>query len=155
MVKVWLHSTGDASPLHPNAAAALGAPALAALLLRQIRPVFSVVAPWERGASSVSVRRQTFTTGNDTIQRRDRDRPHPATFPPRLPEQCLHLRGLSGIAVAMDPFTGLGSTAIACARLGIDFIGADIDETYLTEAVARTRAAVAISSWPTPGPAAA
>ena len=42
----------------------------------------------------------------------------------------------------MDPFAGLGSTAIACARLGINFIGADIDEAYLTEAVMRTRVAV-------------
>ncbi len=37
----------------------------------------------------------------------------------------------------MDPFSGLGSTAVACARLGVDFVGADIDETYLDEAVAR------------------
>jgi len=36
---------------------------LAALLLAQILPVFSVVAPCHRGASPVSVRRQTFTTG--------------------------------------------------------------------------------------------
>jgi hypothetical protein len=50
VVKVWLHSTGDASPL-------------TALLLRQILPVFSVVAPCQRGASPVSVRRKTFTTG--------------------------------------------------------------------------------------------
>jgi site-specific DNA-methyltransferase (adenine-specific) len=41
----------------------------------------------------------------------------------------------------MDPFTGLGSTAVACAKLGINFIGADIDETYLEAAVARTREA--------------
>ena len=38
----------------------------------------------------------------------------------------------------MDPFTGLGSTAVACARLGVNFIGSDIDETYLKEAVQRT-----------------
>jgi hypothetical protein len=50
VVKVWLHSTGDASPP-------------AALLLAQILPVFSVVAPCRRGASPVSVRRRTFTTG--------------------------------------------------------------------------------------------
>jgi hypothetical protein len=35
----------------------------AALLLAQILSVFSVVAPCRRGASPVSVRRQTFTTG--------------------------------------------------------------------------------------------
>ena len=39
----------------------------------------------------------------------------------------------------MDPFVGLGSTAVACARLGVGFVGSDLDETYLTEAVERTR----------------
>ena len=39
----------------------------------------------------------------------------------------------------MDPFTGLGSTAVACARLGVNFVGSDIDEMYLTEAVERMR----------------
>lgn len=43
----------------------------------------------------------------------------------------------------MDPFTGLGSTAVACARLGVEFVGAEIDETYLKEAVARTTNVVA------------
>jgi len=32
---------------------------------------------------------------DETIQRRDRDRPHPATFPSRLPEQCLRLHASS------------------------------------------------------------
>jgi hypothetical protein len=38
VVKLQLHSTSDASSRHPNAAAALGVPALAALLLAQILP---------------------------------------------------------------------------------------------------------------------
>ena len=42
----------------------------------------------------------------------------------------------------MDPFVGLGSTAVACARLGVSFVGSDIDETYLSYAVSRTREAV-------------
>jgi DNA modification methylase len=42
----------------------------------------------------------------------------------------------------MDPFNGLGSTAVACARLGVDeFIGCDIDEQYLAEAVTRLESA--------------
>jgi site-specific DNA-methyltransferase (adenine-specific) len=99
----------------------------------------SNVARWRGAAEGVRCRGNTWFIPYETIQRRDRDRPHPATFPSKLPEQCLRLHGLNRIQVAMDPFTGLGSTAVACARLGVNFIGADIDEAYLEEAFARTR----------------
>jgi site-specific DNA-methyltransferase (adenine-specific) len=92
---------------------------------------------WRAGAEGIRCRGNTWFIPYETIQRRDRDRPHPATFPSKLPEQCLRLHGVSRIEVAMDPFCGLGSTAAACARLGVDFIGADIDEAYLDEAIAR------------------
>ena len=42
----------------------------------------------------------------------------------------------------MDPFSGLGSTAVACARLNVNFIGAEIDEAYMAQAIPRTKAAV-------------
>jgi site-specific DNA-methyltransferase (adenine-specific) len=102
----------------------------------------SNIGRWRGAADGVRCRGNTWFIPYETIQRRDRDRPHPATFPTKLPEQCLRLHGVSRVRVAMDPFRGLGSTAVACARLGIEFMGAEIDETYLTEAVARTRAAV-------------
>jgi site-specific DNA-methyltransferase (adenine-specific) len=102
----------------------------------------SNIGRWRRAADGIRCRGNAWFIPYETIQRRDRDRPHPATFPSKLPEQCLRLHGVSKVAVAMDPFVGLGSTAIACARLGIDFIGADIDETYLKQAVDRTRDAV-------------
>jgi site-specific DNA-methyltransferase (adenine-specific) len=98
----------------------------------------SNIGRWRAAADGVRCRGNTWFIPYETIQRRDRDRPHPATFPARLPEQCLKLHGLSRIETAMDPFTGLGSTAVACARLGVNFIGSDIDETYLKEAVQRT-----------------
>jgi hypothetical protein len=50
-MEMALHSTGDAS-------------CLTALLLRQIFPIFSVVAPCQAGASPVSVRRAIFITGS-------------------------------------------------------------------------------------------
>ena len=101
----------------------------------------SNVTRWRAAADGVRCRGNTWFIPYETIQRRDRDRPHPATFPSRLPEQCIRLHGLAGIETVMDPFTGLGSTAVACARLGVNFVGADIDETYLDEAAERTAAA--------------
>jgi site-specific DNA-methyltransferase (adenine-specific) len=51
----------------------------------------------------------------------------------------LKLHCLDRINLAVDPFLGLGSSAVACAKLGINFAGIEIDEHYLKEAVARTR----------------
>ncbi len=101
----------------------------------------SNIGRWHAAVDGIRCRGNTWFIPYETIQRRDRDRPHPATFPSQLPEQCLRLHGVKRIEVAMDPFTGLGSTAVACARLGLSFVGSDIDATYLKEAVARTRAA--------------
>ena len=108
---------------------------------------------WQGARSGVRCRGNTWFIPYETIQRRDRDRPHPATFPTRLPEQCLKLHGVSRIRTAMDPFTGLGSTAIACRRLGIDFVGSDIDELYLKEAVERTQAVATEQALPGRGTA--
>jgi site-specific DNA-methyltransferase (adenine-specific) len=113
----------------------------------------SNIGRWRSAAEGVRCRGNTWFIPYETIQRRDRDRPHPATFPSRLPEQCLKLHGLSRIQLALDPFTGLGGTAVACARLGLNFEGADIDETYLKEAVERTRAAIAEPALPARGTA--
>ena len=75
-------------------------------------------------------------------QSRDKDRPHPATFPPKLPEMCLRLHGLERARLVADPFLGLGSTAVACAELGVSFIGIEMDEGYLQQAIERTRDAL-------------
>lgn len=101
----------------------------------------SNVTRWKAGNEGVRCRGNTWFIPYETIQRRDRDRPHPASFPSKLPEQCLRLHGLGRISLAMDPFMGLGSTAVACARLGIDVVGVDLDERYLELAVERTAAA--------------
>ena len=102
----------------------------------------SNVARWRAGAGNRRCRGNTWFIPYETIQSRDKDRPHPATFPPRLPEYCLKLHGLSRVKLAMDPFMGLGSSAVAAAQLGVDFIGVEIDAHYLAEAVGRVRAAV-------------
>jgi site-specific DNA-methyltransferase (adenine-specific) len=101
----------------------------------------SNIARWRNAAEGVRCRGNTWFIPYETIQRRDRDRPHPATFPSRLPEQCLRLHGVERLGLVMDPFTGLGSTAVACARLGVNFLGTDLDEAYIAEAVERAKAA--------------
>ncbi len=102
----------------------------------------SNVGRWRTAASGVRCRGNTWFIPYDTIQSREKERPHPATFPPRLPEMCLRLHGLDRLAVVADPFMGLGSTAVACAQLGISFVGIEMDEGYLGEAIERTRGAL-------------
>ncbi|MGZ4946904.1 MAG: DNA-methyltransferase, partial [Halobacteriota archaeon] len=58
-------------------------------------------------------------------------RPHPTTFPERLPEMCIKLQGIGARGVVLDPFMGIGSTALACVELGVQFIGFDIDSSYV------------------------
>jgi site-specific DNA-methyltransferase (adenine-specific) len=103
----------------------------------------SNVKRWRAAAQDVRCRGNAWFMPYETIKSRERDRPHPATFPSRLPEQCLLLHGVERVQLVLDPFLGLGSTAVACARLGLNFVGIEVDEVYLAEAVARTKAAMA------------
>lgn len=101
----------------------------------------SNVKRWQSASGGVRCRGNTWFIPYDTIQSRDKDRPHPATFPPKLPEMCVRLHGLSRVQTVADPFLGLGSSAVACAQLGLNFVGIEMDEHYLKEAIARTRSA--------------
>jgi site-specific DNA-methyltransferase (adenine-specific) len=103
----------------------------------------SNVTRWRAGAGNVRCRGNAWFIPYETIQSRDTDRPHPATFPPKLADYCFRLQGTGRIRLAMDPFLGLGSSAVAAASLGLDFIGVEIDPHYLKEAIARTRSAIA------------
>jgi len=105
----------------------------------------SNVSRWRGAADDLRCRGNTWFIPYDTIQSRDKERPHPATFPPRLPEMCLRLHGVDRIRTVADPFLGLGSTAVACAQLGLNFVGIEMDEGYLNEAVERVKA-----QFPTP-----
>jgi site-specific DNA-methyltransferase (adenine-specific) len=102
----------------------------------------SNVGRWRAAAGGRRCRGNTWFIPYETIQSREKDRPHPATFPSRLPEYCLRLHGAAAVTTVADPFLGLGSTTVACARMGVGAIGVELDEHYLKEAIARTRAAV-------------
>ncbi len=83
-------------------------------------------------------RGNTWYVPYETIQVRDRDRPHPATFPVRLAENCLRIHGLKPADLVLDPFLGLGSSAVAAQNCGVKrFVGFDIDLAYLQVAQER------------------
>ena len=102
----------------------------------------SNVTRWQKAGSGLRCRGNTWFIPYDTIQSRDKERPHPATFPPRLPAYCLRLHGQKRLRLVADPFLGLGSSAVACANLGVSFIGVELDAHYLAEAVKRAEAAL-------------
>jgi site-specific DNA-methyltransferase (adenine-specific) len=99
----------------------------------------SNIKRWAAAGEGVRCRGNTWFIPYETIQSRDRDRPHPASFPPKVPDQCLKLHGLDRAGTVLDPFLGLGATALAAARLGLDFVGIEMDAHYLREAVDRVR----------------
>ena len=96
----------------------------------------SNIARWShtRG-SDLRCRGNTWFIPYETIQSRAKERPHPATFPVRLAEWCIKLHGLSRVQTVLDPFLGIGNSAVAAQRCGVKhFIGFEIDENYLREA---------------------
>jgi len=97
----------------------------------------SNVSRWKTASGGLRCRGNTWYLPYDTIQHRSNDRPHPASFPVGLPERCLRLHGLERCRLALDPFSGIGSTAVACLRLQVDFAGFEIDEEYNRVALTR------------------
>jgi site-specific DNA-methyltransferase (adenine-specific) len=99
----------------------------------------SNIARWShtRG-SDLRCRGNTWFVPYETIQSREKERPHPATFPIQLAEWCIKLHGVSRIETMLDPFLGIGNSAVAAKRCGVKkFIGFEIDENYLSEAKKR------------------
>jgi site-specific DNA-methyltransferase (adenine-specific) len=50
---------------------------------------------------------------------------------------CIKLHGLEKTKLVLDPFMGIGNTAVACLRLGVDYVGFEIDESYVRSAEQR------------------
>ena len=91
------------------------------------------IARWNNGGNGVHCRGNTWFIPYETIMSRDKDRPHPASFPVELASRCIRLHGVERAGLVMDPFLGIGSSAIACARLQVPFVGFEIAEDYFEE----------------------
>lgn len=94
------------------------------------------------GGEDKRCRGNTWFIPYDTIRSRDQQRPHPATFPVALAGRCIQLHGQGEATRMLDPFLGIGSSALAAHQAGVGgFTGIELDEEYLQ--VARER----LSGW--------
>jgi site-specific DNA-methyltransferase (adenine-specific) len=64
---------------------------------------------------------------------------HPTQKPVRVMSWCMEQAKVPEGATVFDPFTGSGSTAIACIRTGRPFIGVERDPDHFNTAVERIR----------------
>lgn len=90
----------------------------------------SNIARWKSAGRDIRDRGNVWFIPYETIRSWEQ-RPHPATFPRKLPEMCIRLHGITEGMEVMDPFVGIGSTALACAELDVSFTGYDLDREYL------------------------
>jgi len=99
----------------------------------------SNIARWgHTGGRDKRCRGNIWFVPYETIQNRAADRPHPATFPVELVQNCLKIAGANTESRVMDPFLGIGSSAVAALKEGVrNFTGFDIDPGYLAVAKAR------------------
>ncbi|MCI4337093.1 MAG: site-specific DNA-methyltransferase [Thermoplasmata archaeon] len=88
----------------------------------------SNVSRWKAGGPDLRDRGNVWFIPYDTIRE---SRPHPCVFPVKLPEMAIRLHGVSKTKLVLDPFLGTGSTALACDRLRVDFVGFEIDPEYV------------------------
>ncbi len=99
----------------------------------------SNIARWQHtSGKDKRCRGNTWFVPYQTIKSRDQQRPHPATFPIELAVNCIRLHGNAEALVMLDPFLGIGNSAVAAQQCGVPkFIGFEIDEQYLAEAKRR------------------
>jgi site-specific DNA-methyltransferase (adenine-specific) len=100
----------------------------------------SNIGRWKAARQDLRDRGNTWFIPYRTIRS---SRPHPTSFPEKLPEMCIRLHGCSPATLVLDPFMGIGSTALACIALGVDYIGFEIDPTYRSIAEERIATACA------------
>jgi site-specific DNA-methyltransferase (adenine-specific) len=94
----------------------------------------SNIGRWKAAERDLRDRGNTWFIPYRTIRS---SRPHPTSFPEKLPEMCIRLHGCRPGMLVLDPFMGIGSTALAALALGADFIGFEIDPEYRDIAEAR------------------
>ena len=88
----------------------------------------SNIKRWKSVRADVRERGNAWFIPYETIQE---SRQHPSVFPEKLPEMCIKLHGFNNETTVLDPFIGIGTTALASTKLGVKFIGFEIDSSYV------------------------
>lgn len=94
------------------------------------------IGRWKQATQDLRDRGNVWFIPYKTIRT---SRPHPTSFPEKLPEMCIRLHGQTPEMIVCDPFMGIGNTALACLSLGVHYIGFDIDHEYCDCAEERIR----------------
>lgn len=112
----------------------------------------SNIARWgHTGGEDLRCRGNTWFIPYETIQSRDKERPHPATFPVSLVSQCVRIHGKGAETRLLDPFLGIGASAVAARRMGVGhFTGIELDPHYLQTARERIEAESELASGELP-----
>jgi len=99
----------------------------------------SNISRWKASSNGKRCRGNTWYVPYETIKSREKDRPHPATFPVELAKKCILLHGINCNPVVLDPFMGIGNTSLACKKLGVNCVGFEIDQYYYSTNVSFLR----------------
>ncbi|MHA1587107.1 MAG: DNA-methyltransferase [Candidatus Heimdallarchaeota archaeon] len=90
----------------------------------------SNIGRWKKAQKDLRGRGNQWFIPYKTVQEKKK---HPAMFPVQLPEMCIKLHGLtkSNPLIILDPFMGVGTTALAAKKLGCIYVGFEIDSNYI------------------------
>lgn len=88
----------------------------------------SNIKRWKSVREDLRERGNAWFIPYETIQE---SRPHPTVFPEKLPEMCIKIHGFNNETTVLDPFMGIGTTALASVKLGVRFVGFEIDKSYV------------------------
>jgi site-specific DNA-methyltransferase (adenine-specific) len=109
------------------------------------------IGRWKSATQDKRDRGNVWFIPYSTIQE---SRRHPAVFPEKLPYLCIKLHGLRKDMIVYDPFMGIGTTALACIQLGVNYLGTEIDLQYIKvsqEDIQKRNKETAIDPWLTNG----
>lgn len=90
------------------------------------------IGRWKSATQDKRDRGNVWFIPYPTIQE---SRHHPAVFPEKLPYLCIRMHGVKPDMLVYDPFMGIGTTALACIKLGVNYMGTEIDADYIKVAL--------------------